>query len=42
MPPTTSTAQVSQPKTVETATPQPQPAPRSKPFTIKLQTPVPA
>jgi hypothetical protein len=42
MPPTTSTAQLSQPKPVETATPQPQPAPRSKPFTIKMVSSVPA
>lgn len=41
MPPTTQTAQVSQPKPVETATPRPQPAPRTKPFTIKIQGQIP-
>lgn len=40
MPPTTQTARVSETK-VETTNPQPQPAPRSKPFTIKLQTQIP-
>lgn len=41
MPPTTQTARVSEPKTIETAQPQPQPAPRTKPFTIKLASSIP-
>lgn len=41
MPPTTQTARVSEPR-VETVQPQPQPAPRTKPFTIKMVSSIPA
>ncbi len=36
MPPTTQTARVSEPKVETTNAPQPQPAPRTRPFTIKV------
>ena len=41
MPPTTQTLRVSEPK-VESVQPQPQPAPLTKPFTIKLVCNIPA
>ncbi|MGH9316850.1 MAG: hypothetical protein ACRD1P_07075 [Thermoanaerobaculia bacterium] len=42
MPPTSQTARVSEPQKIETASPRPQPAPRTKPFTIKVLTNIPA
>jgi hypothetical protein len=42
MPPTTNPARISEPEKIETASPQPQPAPRTKPFTIKVNSGVPA
>jgi len=41
MPPTTQSAQVAEPKKIETANPQPKPAPRTKPFTIKISGQIP-
>jgi hypothetical protein len=40
MPPTTQTLRVSEPK-VEAVQPQPQPAPRIRPFTIKMTMSIP-
>jgi hypothetical protein len=42
MPPTANPVRISEPQKIETARPQPQPAPRTKPFTIKIQGQVPA
>lgn len=42
MPPTTNPARISEPQKIETAQPQPQSPPRSKPFTIKLQGQIPS
>jgi hypothetical protein len=41
MPPTTQTARVSEPKIETTNVPRPQPAPRTKPFTIKVVSSIP-
>ncbi len=40
MPPTTQSARI-EPQKIETAQPQPQPAPRTKPFTIKIASQIP-
>jgi hypothetical protein len=42
MPPNTRTARASEPKVETTNVPQPQPVPRTKPFTIKLNSSIPA
>lgn len=42
MPPTTNPVRISEPQKIETARPQPQPAPRTKPFTIKMHSSIPA
>jgi hypothetical protein len=41
MPPITNPVRISEPQKIETAQPQPQPAPRTKPFTIKVSSTVP-
>jgi hypothetical protein len=42
MPPLTNPARISEPQKIETASPQPQPVPRSKTFTIKVGCAIPA